>query len=340
MKSLIRPAPALLHDLYELPEPVVSVYFRMADPADDDVALRRRMIRHHLLRAATGSVALGAVENALSDVPRGPGTLAVFLGRDGAERRFDMPGADLVDRVGRAAVPDVVPFLRWWQYRPPFVVAVLDPAGAEISVRRSPWEPAVTTTVPGPDDVIEQAVAEALSGARAQLLVLVGDVRAVRFFRDKLPQWVRHTVAVETIPGGGGPDGSEGRRPQSLERTIHAMVDAQLRESVAKVIGQAGPGGLGVQGIPAVIHALAGGRIHRLLIGPSADTTAWFGPGPTDISDHRSTLPVPDAEKRHGPVADVLIRAATLTDAEVRILPLEMSERLHQGVGGICRYPD
>ena len=86
-----------------------------------------------------------------------------------------------------------------------------------------------------------------------------------------------------------------------------------------------------------MIDALADGQVDELLIGPGADATAWFGSGPTDIARHHAELAVPDGDKRHGPVADVMIRAATLTDAETAVLPLEMSEMLRDGVGAIRR---
>ena len=185
-----------------------------------------------------------------------------------------------------------------------------------------------------------QAVCEALDECGAGLLVLAGDVRAVQYFRDKLPSWVRQRVRVETVPGALSPQGSQVQRGTAVEHIIHTMVDSRLRESAQTVVDQSGPGGLGVQGLPAVIHALARARVHELLIGPGAEDTAWFGPDPTDISEHRSRLSAADAERRHGPVADVLIRAATLTNAEVAILPLALSENLRQDVGGLCRYAE
>lgn len=336
MKSLIKPGPVVLRDLYGFPDPVASVYFRMEDPGGDDVALRRRMIRHQLLRAATGTVVLAAVENALGDVPPGPGAVAAFVGRDGSERTFDMPDAEVADRVSRSAVPDVVPFLTWRQYRPAYVLAELSPAGAEVSVRRSSWSQVATTTVSGPEEPAGYAttrasdtVAEALSQSGARLLVLDGDERAVQFFRGKLPDQVRHRVRVEALEQRG-----------NLDQTLRAMVDAQLREAVTNVVEQSTPGGLGVHGFPAVIDALAKGQVRELLIGPSAETSVWFGPAPTDIAEDRSGLALPDAEKRQGPVADVLIRAATLANAEVKVVPFEISAELRDGVGAIRRFAD
>lgn len=361
MTSLTGPATALLRDVYELPEPVVSVYFGMGDPADDDVTLRRRAIRHRLLRAATSSAVLEAVERALSEVPRGPGMLAAFVGRDGSERLFEMPGADLADRVGRAVLPDVVPFLRWRQYRPPYVFAILGRDGAEVAVRRSPETQAVTATVSRPGDNragdprllgaagspravaasrAARSVTEALSASGARLLILAGDLQAVRYFRDHLPDWVREEVRVAPLPGGRSPQGSAGRQDENLDRTVRSMVDTRLREAVATVVGQSGPGGPGVQGLPEVIDALAHGHMRELLIGQDTDAMAWFGPDPTDISEQRSQLTAAEAERRTGPVTDVLIRAATLTDTGVGILPVGLSENLRQQVGGIRRLAD
>lgn len=335
MKSVIKPGPVVLRDLYEIPDPIASVYFHMEDPTGDDVALRRRMVRHRLLRAATGTPVLEAVEHALADVPRGPGAVAVFIGRDGTERTFAMPDADLTDRVSRSAVPDVVPFVKWRQYRPAYVLAELGRAGTEVSVRRSPWSRVATTTVPGPGEPAgagpsrsAAAVTEALSQSGARLLVLAGDPQAVQYFRDTLPEQLQLRVRVERMD-----------REAGLEQTICAVVEAQLRQAVADVLEQSTPGGLGVHGLPAVIDALAGGQVRELLVGPTTEATAWFGPAPTDIAEERSGLAVADSEKRQGPLADVLVRAATLAGAEVRILPLEMSEVLRDGVGAIRRFP-
>jgi hypothetical protein len=171
-------------------------------------------------------------------------------------------------------------------------------------------------------------VTEALSQSGARLLVLAGDPQAVQYFRDTLPEQLQLRVRVETMD-----------REAGLEQTICAVVEAQLRQAVADVLEQSTPGGLGVHGLPAVIDALAGGQVRELLVGPTTEATAWFGPAPTDIAEERSGLAVADSEKRQGPLADVLVRAATLAGAEVRILPLEMSEVLRDGVGAIRRFP-
>lgn len=370
MKTLTRAdsaAVGIVRDLYDLRYPIVSVYFGMENPAADDPALRRRVIRHQLLRSAAGNVVLDAVENALRAVPRGTGSVAVFVGRDGETRTFDMPGADLVDHACRAAVPCVLPFLLWRQYRPPYVVALLDRSGAEISVRGAAEQEPRTTTVPGPDDEIErnapggwsqsryqnraedswmhnsahsaEAAAEALSKADADLLIIAGDVRAEQFFRDKLPEWVRQKVRIASVSGGRSQDGSRDNRREQIEAAVRQLVDDKIREAAIEVVDQSGPGDLGVQGVAGTIHALARGRVHELLVSSTDAATAWFGSGPTDISAHRSGIPAEAGPVRHAPLADVLVRAAALTDAKVLVLPADIASLLRQGIGGLCRYP-
>ena len=359
----------MLRGLYGLRNPIVSVYCGMEEPANsDDLALRRRAIRHELLRSAVGKTVLDAVEDALSTVPRGAGAVAAFVGRDGETRTFDMPDAVLADHVSRASVPSVLPLLSWQQYRPPYVVVLLDRSGAEISVRHPAHGESVTTTVPGPDDEIARSApggssqsryqnraedswlhnsahsaevaADALTSAEADLLIVAGDVRAEQFFRDKLPEPVRQQVSVVSVSGGRSPDGSEEYRREQIARVVRDKVDGTMRDAVAEVLDQSGPGGLGAQGVAATIHALARGRVHELLVSPSGAATAWFGSGPTDISEHRSGISADAGPVRNAPLADVLVRAATLSDAKVLVLPPDIASPLHQGVGALCRYAE
>lgn len=373
MKTLTRTDRSSLHirDLYDLPGPVVSVYLGMADPAAaDDLALRSRAVRHELQRSAAGGPVLDAVDEILrTAVPQGVGATAAFVGRDGARRTFDLRGADLADHAFRGWLPRLMPLLMWQQYRPPHVVVLLDRSGAEISVRNSAACGPAPRIVPGPDDEIErnapggwsqsryqnraedswqhnaahsaEAAADALATADAELLIVAGDVRAEQYFRDKLPEPVRQQARIVSVSGGRSPDGSREHRREQIACAIREQVDGKIREAVTEVLDQSGPGGLGVQGVAATIHALARGRVHRLLVSQIDGATAWFGSGPTDISEHRSGISTYGGRAaRHASAADVLIRAAALTDAQILVVPSEMAGELHQGVGALCRFAD
>ncbi|MFD0634641.1 hypothetical protein ACFQ9X_26970 [Catenulispora yoronensis] len=71
----------------------------------------------------------------------------------------------------------------------------------------------------------------------------------------------------------------------------------------------------------------------------SEPSTAWFGPRPTDISEHRTGVLVPDGRPAHARFQDVLVRAAVLTDADIRILPEGLEDDgPRRGVAALCRF--
>ena len=382
MKTLTKTSTGIFRDLYELPDPVVSVYIGMVDPSRDDADLRRRAIRHDLARSHVEPATLHSVEQALPDVPAGLGTVAMFAGRNGRMETFSMPDADLVDQARTASVPHVTPLLQWHQYRPAHVLVMVDRSGADITIQPAGAQltkHTTETTVEGPDDEIvrnapggpaqmryqrraedswlhnsgaaAEAAAEALESSGAGLLVLGGDVRAAQYFREQLPMWVRNEVGIKEITGSRSTDGSEHHRTEQVDQLIREFVDEQARKALGAVLDQAGPGGLGVQGAAATMRALAMGAVHQLLVsepnggpggpgpgGSGGPAKAWFGPAPTEIADHRSGILAQHSTPKHGPLADVLIRAAVLTDADVIVLPEDLGPLLHQGVGALCRF--
>ena len=71
---------------------------------------------------------------------------------------------------------------------------------------------------------------------------------------------------------------------------------------------------------------------------PADERTAWFGPGPTDVQRADRTPPVTWQLARRGTLIDVAVRAALLTDAQVRILPPGTPGGPEEGIGGLCRF--
>jgi hypothetical protein len=376
MKTLQTPDTTMVRELYELTEPVLSVYFGLADPARDDLGLRRRAILEELARTKPEPAALEDARRALEDVPLGFGSLGLFIGREGGTVTLEMRGADIADHAAKNAVPHVLPYLCWQQQRPASVMVMLDRAGADVTVQPAAGGKPSTTTVQGPDDEIvrnapggwsqgrhqnraedswlhnsgraAEVAADALASCGARLLIVGGDVRAVQYFQEQLPAWVAQEVTVKAIPGGRHPDGSHDLRPSETTEITRQYTEERARRAVADVNAQSGPDGLGVQGVAATIHALSRGQVHTLLVTPALrvpePAVAWFGRGPTDISEHRSGITSPETPAFSGPVVEVMVRAAVLTGAEVVILPSDPEEPteaelgLRQGVGALCRF--
>ena len=364
----------LVHDLYRLPGPVLTAYLNapFPGPGVDDTDLRLRALLAKLRSSGAPPDALRAMGSVLETLQPGQPPAAVFVGADGQTRMFRLPGADVADQAHCAAVPHVLPLLRWRQQHPAFTAVLLDRAGADLVVKAAGAAQPVHAEAAGPDDVIErnapggwsqgryqnraedswqhnagraaEAVADALAAAGADLLIVGGDVRAEQYFLDRLPARVRSEVTIKTIPGGRSPDGSQDHRAEEVEAAVQQYVKEDSLRTLTRVKDRSGPGGRAVQGPAATIHALARGQVDVLLLAPdepgtgSEPTTAWFGPLPTDISEHRTGVLVPDGQPRHGPLAEVLTRSAVLTDADVRILPGGLADAPPHGVGALCRF--
>lgn len=365
----------VLHDLYRLRAPVLTAYFNPPRPGPgiDDADLRLRAMLEDLRTSGAAPDALRALGSVLETLGPGQPAAAVFVGVDGQTSLFRLPGARIADQAHCAAVPHVLPLLHWRQRNPAFATVVLDRAGAELLVKPAGAARPVRAEVAGPDDEIErnapggwsqpryqnraedswqhnagraaEVVADALAAAEADLLIVGGDVRAEQYFLDQLPARVHSEVTIKTISGSRSRDGSQGRRQNEVEAAVQEYVDEKSLSTLNRVKDRSGPGGLGVQGPAATIHALARGQVSVLLLTPPTPgeakpepRTAWFGPQPTDISEHRTGVLVPDGRPCHGPLEEVLARAAVLTDADIRILPEDVDDAPPRGVGALCRF--
>jgi hypothetical protein len=364
----------LLHDLYQLQAPILTAYLNPSAPGPgaDDMDLRLRAMLNHLHAAGATPDASRALGSVLETLQPGQPPAAAFVGADGQTRMFRLPGAAVADQAHSAAVPHVLPLLHWRQRHPAFATVMLDRAGAELVVQPAGAARPIRAEIAGPDDVIEhnapgglsqpryrnraedswrhnagraaEAVADALAEAEADLLVVGGDVRAEQYFLDQLPARVRSEVAIKAIPGGRRPDGSQDHRADEIDAAVREFVNEESLRTLTRVQDRSGPGGLGVQGPSATIHALALAQVDVLLLTPEepgtahAPATVWFGPQPTDISEHRTGVLVPDGRPSHGPLDEVLARAAVLTDADIRILPQGLNDAPPRGVGALCRF--
>jgi len=357
-----------LRTLMRLPVPILSVYAGRPAPAEDDPPARRHA-------AAALLAALGATddqakiaEEVFEPGPAAGPAHALLVGADGTHHGFDLPGSAVSDLVLRADVPHLTPLLAWRQAHPAYVVALLDRAGADITVHPRHGGPPSTVTVTGPDEEIErnapggwsqhryqqraedswqhnarraaEAAAAALERRDARILLIGGDVRAVQYFTEALPARIRRGVTVADIGGSRYTDGTWPLRARRIAEMVACAVDGRTADVLAELSDLAGPGGRGPDRPSAVIRALAQGRVRTLLAAEAPDRvrTAWFGTEPTDVAVHRAEVPARDRPPRYGPLTDVAIRAAILTDAQIRILPAGTPGSPASGIAAICRF--
>jgi hypothetical protein len=185
--------------------------------------------------------------------------------------------------------------------------------------------------------VAEQISAQATRLA-APVLMLAGDVRALQFLTEQLPD--DQGLLVRHLAGSRAPDGSQTHRRQQLNQLLRDAAVTQTRLLLDQFQGHLEPGGRAVQGIHATVDALGSGRVATLLVtDPRPDeNTVWFGSGPTDIYLDREVALLAGQPVRNAPLVDSAVRAALLADARVWIVPAGTDSAPLEGIGAICRY--
>ncbi|KNB54312.1 hypothetical protein AC230_06315 [Streptomyces caatingaensis] len=350
----------------EAPGPYASVYFdrEIRPQRAEEAEARWRELAARLAREGADAATVDALASRVLDSLPGTGVLAAFA--SGGEVRYaaELPGEPHGDVAEFASVPHLLPLLEWRQDHPAHVVAVVDRTGADLLLFPEGSTEPVRRTVTGPDDeivrspglpqmryqhraedswehnatAVAQALDTALAEVSANLLLLAGDVRARQYVTKHLPARVRREVTVGHVSGSRGADGSPDaatRAPAEAARAGHARTADLLRQLEHEL----GPGGHAVEGVHTTLDALAVGRVGVLTVtdDPNDQRTAWFGDSPTQLAERREELP-PDGEPHEGRLADVAVRAALLTGADVRVLEPGTPRTPAQGTGGICRY--
>lgn len=299
---------------------------------------------------------------------RGSGQVAGFAQAGEVLAMIALPGLSGEDVARFGAPVHVVPLLAWSQQRPPYVSVVIDRTGADLESSIGRGNAPGHSTVEGPDDEIERtdsggllsqgrfqhraedswahnagavadAVADALHRVEGKVLVVSGDVRATQLLLDRLPEWVRKTVTLKKVSGSRANDGSQHAHPEAVGRALEEAVREETEALWQSYLEGSSPRGLSVGGAKETLEALAQSRVGTLLVtAPSADEPeAWFGEAPTEVhaaGDSGPTWPDP----RTGRLADVAVRAALLTGAQVRVIPPDAGFAPEDGVGGICRF--
>jgi hypothetical protein len=359
-----------VRDLAHPLDPVASVYLGLTPTVPtldtgEDLELRWRSLSKDLTEQGADQPTIDAIGQQLAGLPVFPTELALFAAGGAVRLAQPIPGGVRFDRARFAAPPDVVPLLAWLQRHPPYVVAVIDRTGADVSAVPGGAVSGLTTVIAGPDDEIERnapggwaqpryqrraedswqhnaaavadAVTRALHDLHARLLLVAGDVRAVQLLHEHLPAQIRRDVTLRHLPGGRSPDGSTGARQEAIveavtehaaDTTIELLDHFTERDPAATVEGAA-----------ATLTALAAGRVATLFVADEPDDTrmAWYG---THVLGAAAAHDVPDGTGRwraRGRLVDIAVRAALLTDADVRVLDIAAG-RFTDDIGALCRY--
>lgn len=370
MTTATRTETGTLRELFEAPGPFVSVNFdrEMRPQLGGEAEARWQALARQLESAGADRPTLDSLTALVRDSLPGTGALAAFASGGEVKHSAALSGPDLGDIAESAPLPHLLRLLKWRQEHPAHVVCIVDRTGADLLLYPEASSDADRRTIDGPDDEIvrtsvggmsqmrfqhraedswehnaaaaAEAVEAALAEVNAKLLLLAGDVRARQYLEKHLSQGVRREITVGLVSGSRSADGSASERAAQVEAETVRAGREQTAELLRQLAEERAPGGVGVEGVRETLGALAVGRLRVLMVtdDPQDTRTAWFGPGPTEVYARQEDI-VPDGgQVRQDRLADVAVRAAVLTGAEVRVLEPGTPGAPAQGIGGICRF--
>jgi peptide subunit release factor 1 (eRF1) len=360
--------------LYTAHGPYVSLYLN-APTAVENAAQRLdtawKSTRNELAENGADEVTLDALETAVLDNRLDGNSVVAFASHGSVLYSRRLPEELAREAAIVAPLPYVTPLLSWRQSRVPHVVVLADRTGAEILAYVDGSEPVVSEEVTGSHDVIRRVQPGGWSQLRyqhraedswegnareiadevdrvvrsidANVVLVGGDVHAVRLLQEHLPETPGRIVQVLEQGGGRAADGGTPfTAAEVLDRIGEVALD-RLRAVLDEFQEERGQNDRAADGVAATVEALRKAQVATLLVHDDPDDTRmlWFGPDPTLLAvrrDELTGLGVEHTEK--GRLADVLVRAAVGTGAEVVVVPEGGTAIPNDGTGAILRYAD
>ncbi|MBA2274652.1 MAG: hypothetical protein H0W21_12250 [Actinobacteria bacterium] len=345
--------------------PFVSLYLNTevtSEASPHDIELRWRALRKQAEDKGAVQSALVALDAQIDGShKRGQGLVAIANTEEVLLTRNLSRGVR--DQIAFGALPHLAPLIEWRQGHPSYVLVLADRVGADIYVAHA-YRRGETVSVDGesgPDirsssaeespghdqqraenlwesNAAEVAgeVADIVRAQGTELIAVAGDVRAVGFLREHLPEKMR--ASVLEVEGARANTYEDVQK--DLEQTLAAF-EARTTEAVIEVFRSGGgQQHLAAEGIGATLDALRKAQVDTLLLAPRGedDRDAWFAVSePSQAATDRELLAGLGIEGlAQGPLQDVLVRSAYATGAKVRVVPHEQSPS--EGVGAILRY--
>jgi Bacterial archaeo-eukaryotic release factor family 2 len=338
--------------LYDtLDEPVLTVcadVSRDSESGDHELRLRWRALREEFSDPEV-KPQLDAVEERLL----APTGLGGACGRTVVVRDRDV----LLDQLypgtprpftHRGAFPRLTGVLTGASQQVNHIVVQTDRTGADITVRgaRGEWAETVEDDA-GPvhkanaggwsemrwqhtvENAWEQnvvAVAERVdrlaNRSHAEVVAVTGDPHSRTLLVDALRGSTRELVHL--LDGGGRGEGQEGRLPEELVSVLEHRAAERARAVAALFEQERGREGAAVFGLDATVDALRRAQVNTLLLPPdwSDERLGWYGPEPLLLGLDRAEVDALGVhDPRQAPICDLVVRAATGSDADAIVLP-------------------
>lgn len=340
-----------------------------AEDATTRMQIRWGNARRELAEAGAAEELLDRIETAVTGAARERATgIHVVAPADGPMLVQLTHDDDVDERVRMGAVPSLLPVLRARDEEIPHLLVIADREGADIWVRDARGDATGTepdAAVEGDTEHIHRGhpggwsqrrfqqraentweknaagvateVDDLATRVDARLIVVTGDVRAVGFLEEHLPESRRD--ALEVVDSGGRTDDDAVER--AAEEADRLVADLAARRTVEALerFGDASGEDLAVEGAVHTLRALTEARVAVLLVHDDADDerTALSSPDGAVVTEDPATLEDLGLEAVEGRLVDVAVRAAIVTGADVVTVPAHGARVPAGGIGAILR---
>ncbi|WP_293787113.1 Vms1/Ankzf1 family peptidyl-tRNA hydrolase [uncultured Aeromicrobium sp.] len=340
-----------LAPLFENPGPFATAYVDVSRDVDDprgaaDLSVRTATDQ---LRAAG---APEAVERSIAERLSRPTGLPAPTSRCVVA---DENGRILLDEVTRTArttpygawgaLPDLLPWIADVDASVPFVLALVDHEGGDVSVHRSGVHRAPESTEAGGETMYENKVAgggwahlkwqhttenvwernaqevaarirHRVTSEGIDLVLLAGEADSRAQVRNALSD-VQDVTITEFDAGGRNADGGDAALAEAVERALDEVIGTRAVDRNEELAERLGRDDAVATGVNDVLNAFVAGQVERLLVDPD---------GVADLEIEPSRYPglafgaVTDVPERLS-AGPVLVAAATLTGAAIEAMP-------------------
>lgn len=360
-----------LRGLYDHDGPFISVYVDTTSATEDaatQLDLRRRNLRRELAAAGADAASIDAVDAQLAD-HTGGSTRVVIAAAGRVLLATSLPEPPARELAGIAPLPRLTPLLDALALRVPHVVVLADKEGGDVLAYTSAADPVQSgradsgvwpvhhtgsggwsskrydNTVRNSWEESAREVADLVERVAkdidAQLVIGCGDPRALSLLREHLPAALGEHFTV--VDGGGRHvDGSDEAVARRVVAAVAEFTAQRTLALLSRFADERGRSERAADGAAATVAALRMAQVGTLLLTSALEPrrVGYFGAAPTDIAlarDELTALGVADV--RSDELAEVLVRAALGTGAEVRFVAGDTDESPAGGVGALLRFP-
>jgi len=361
---------ASLSKMYAVDGPFVTLYLDTTSAVEDAPArldLRRKNALGTLEEHGVDQATRDAVAARLQDHTRG-NTRVVVAAHGTVHLATWLPEPPARDIVHVGPLPYLLPLVDSLALRVPHIVVLADKEGGDVLAYTTSADPVESVTHDSGvwpvhhtgvggwsskryDNTVRNSWEESAREVAAlvdniakdigaRLVIGSGDPRALSLLADHLPEALKEGFV--TIDGGGRH--ADGGEDVIAGQVIAAIADHVARDTLRTLelfAQERGRGEQACDGVRDTIGALRMAQVGTLLLTDAFDAArpVWFGPEAVHLGLTKADLD--DMGVRHaqeGQLADVLLRAAFGTGAEVRIVAAGTEQSPAEGVGALLRF--